>query len=84
MEHANFITITCLDRKYLLAEESIKDIVIDSLRFLTNANRIKVFKKPSLVFPPFAIVGVCGGVGGCVTNNPLLPIHNFISESLLF
>ena len=42
-EHANFITITCLEWKPVLADDLFKEIIIDSLRFLTNENRITVF-----------------------------------------
>jgi putative transposase len=42
-EHANFITITCLEWKHVLADNSIKDIIIDSLRFLVKSGRVHVF-----------------------------------------
>jgi putative transposase len=42
-EPANFITITCLEWKYVLADDSLKDIIIESLTFLTKANRVHVF-----------------------------------------
>ena len=35
-EHAEFITVTCLEWKHLLKEERFKDIIIDSLSFLSK------------------------------------------------
>jgi REP element-mobilizing transposase RayT len=47
MEYAkvdsDFITITCLEWKHVLANARIKDIVIDSLRFLSLEKRVNVF-----------------------------------------
>jgi len=42
-EYAEFITITCLDWKPLLADDTAKEIIIDSLEFLTNANRLRIY-----------------------------------------
>lgn len=42
-EHPDYITITCLEWKHLLADDAFKDILLDSLRFLTKADRINVF-----------------------------------------
>jgi REP element-mobilizing transposase RayT len=39
----DFITVTCLEWKHVLADERIKDIIIGSLRFLSNEKRINVF-----------------------------------------
>ncbi len=40
-EHAEFITVTCLERVHILKEDRFKDIVIDSLRFLSKEGRIR-------------------------------------------
>jgi len=42
-EHPEFITVTCLEWKPILMEDRFKDIVIDSLDFLTKSNRITVY-----------------------------------------
>jgi putative transposase len=42
-QYPEFITITCLEWKAILLEERFKDIIIDSLTFLTNENRITVY-----------------------------------------
>ncbi len=42
-EHAEFLTITCLEWTHILKEDRFKDIVIDSLRFLSKEERIQVF-----------------------------------------
>jgi putative transposase len=42
-DHADFITITCLEWKHILADDLFKDIVLESLRFLVRENRIYVF-----------------------------------------
>ena len=41
-EHAEFLTVTCLDWKLILKEDRFKNIVIDSLRFLSKEERIQV------------------------------------------
>ena len=40
--HPDFITTTCLEWKPLLNDDRYKDIIIDSLRFLSRENRIIV------------------------------------------
>ena len=40
---AEFITVTCLDWKPLLDDDTHKDIIIDSLRFLTNEERAIIY-----------------------------------------
>ena len=42
-EHAEFLTVTCLEWAHVLKEDRFKDIVIDSLRFLTKEGRICVY-----------------------------------------
>lgn len=42
-EHAEFLTVTCLEWTHVLQEDRFKDIVIDSLRFLSKEERIKVY-----------------------------------------
>jgi putative transposase len=42
-EYAEFVTMTCLDWQPLLSEDSTKDIIVESLRFLCNANRISIY-----------------------------------------
>jgi putative transposase len=42
-EHAEFITITCLNWIPIVMESRFKDIIIESLSFLTKANRIQVY-----------------------------------------
>ena len=42
-QHPDFITITCLEWKPILIEDSFKDILISSLRFLSKENRIIVY-----------------------------------------
>ncbi len=42
-EHAVFFTATCLEWKHLLADDNVKDIVIDSLRFFSKDNRMRIF-----------------------------------------
>ncbi len=41
-EHPQFFTATIIEWKKLLAPDKYKDIIIDSLRFLVNENRIKL------------------------------------------
>jgi putative transposase len=42
-EHAEFITVTCLEWKPILHDDTCKDIVIESLRFLVREQRITVY-----------------------------------------
>jgi REP element-mobilizing transposase RayT len=42
-KHPEFITVTCLEWKAVLKEDRFKDIIVDSLRFLTNEKRIIVY-----------------------------------------
>ena len=42
-EHAEFITVTCLEWVHILKEDRFKDIVIDSLRFLSKEGRIRLY-----------------------------------------
>ena len=48
-EHAEFLTVTCLDWRHVLKEDRFKDIVIDSLRFLSKEGRINVYGFSALV-----------------------------------
>jgi REP element-mobilizing transposase RayT len=41
--HPEFITVTCLEWKHLLAEDRFKDIVVGSLRFLSEQKRVVVY-----------------------------------------
>lgn len=41
-EYPQFFTATILDWEKLLAPDKYKDIIVDSLRFLVHANRIKL------------------------------------------
>jgi putative transposase len=42
-DHPYFFTATCLEWKHLLADDHMKEIVIDSLRFLSRQGRVNVF-----------------------------------------
>ena len=42
-DHADYITITCLEWKPVLADDSYKNIVLDSLGFLTSGKRVNIF-----------------------------------------
>lgn len=42
-QHPDFITTTCLEWKPILENDSFKDIIISSLRFLSNENRVTVY-----------------------------------------
>ena len=42
-QHPDYITITCLEWKYILKEDRFKDIVIDSLSFLVREERVSVY-----------------------------------------
>ena len=41
--HPEFITITCLEWKPVLKDDRFKDIIIESLTFLSKVNRITVY-----------------------------------------
>lgn len=41
-EHSEFLTVTCLEWTHVLQEDRFKDIVIDSLRFLSKEKRVQV------------------------------------------
>jgi putative transposase len=41
--HPEFVTVTCLEWKFLLEDDSYKDIVIDSLKFMVKKERLIVF-----------------------------------------
>jgi REP element-mobilizing transposase RayT len=42
-QHPDFITITCLEWRPILVEDTFKDVIISSLRFLSKKNRIIVY-----------------------------------------
>jgi putative transposase len=42
-QYADFITVTCLEWRPLLEEDRFKNIVIESLAFLSKANKVNVF-----------------------------------------
>ena len=42
-EHPEFVTVTCLEWKALLADDKHKDVITDSLTFLTNQKRVLVY-----------------------------------------
>ena len=42
-QHPDFITTTCLEWKPVLKNDNFKDIIISSLRFLCNENRVAVY-----------------------------------------
>ena len=42
-EHPEFITVTCLEWTHVLAEDRIKEIIIDSLRYLTREGKVSVY-----------------------------------------
>jgi putative transposase len=39
----DFITVTCLEWKYLLSDDRCKDIIVESLKFLVSQKRVYVF-----------------------------------------
>jgi putative transposase len=49
-EHPYFLTVTCLEWKHVLLEDKFKDIVIESLCYLSEARRVCVY-----AFVPMAI-----------------------------
>lgn len=42
-QYADFITVTCLEWKHVLQEDRFKDIIIDSLHFLSRSKRVTVY-----------------------------------------
>lgn len=42
-QHAEFLTVTCFEWKHLLQEDRIKSIIIESLTFLVNDQRVNVY-----------------------------------------
>jgi REP element-mobilizing transposase RayT len=42
-DHPDFITVTCLEWKYILQDDRFKDIITSSLSFLSKQNRITVY-----------------------------------------
>ncbi len=42
-EHPEFLTVTCLDWKYLLSTDYRKEIIVNSLRFLVTNQRVIVY-----------------------------------------
>jgi REP element-mobilizing transposase RayT len=42
-EYAEFVTITCLEWKNILSSDRAKDIIIESLEYLSSAHRVRVF-----------------------------------------
>lgn len=42
-EYPDFITITCLEWKYVLADNRFKEIVIRSMKFLVAQNRVAIY-----------------------------------------
>lgn len=42
-EHAEFLTVTCLEWKHILAENKFKGIITESLTYLANSKRIYVY-----------------------------------------
>jgi len=42
-EHPEFLTVTCLEWKHILMEDRFKDIIMESLSFLSKAKRVCVY-----------------------------------------
>ncbi len=42
-QHAEFLTVTCLEWKHVLREDRFKDVITGSLLFLTMVNRVSVY-----------------------------------------
>jgi len=42
-EYAEFITVTCLDWKLVLSDDRFKDIIVDSLNYLSKEKRIWLY-----------------------------------------
>jgi hypothetical protein len=47
-EHPEFLTVTCLEWKHILAEDRFKDIIIDSLMYLSPLLVLRVGFLPRL------------------------------------
>jgi REP element-mobilizing transposase RayT len=43
-DHAEFVTVTCLEWNHLLEEDRFKDIIIESLRYLSSAKRVYIYE----------------------------------------
>jgi REP element-mobilizing transposase RayT len=53
-QHAEFLTVTCLEWKHVLQEDRFKDIITNSLTFLADTNRVSVY---AFVIMPACPVG---------------------------
>ncbi len=42
-QFADFLTVTCLEWKDVLIDNRFKDIIVESLSFLCEANRVSVY-----------------------------------------
>ncbi len=42
-QYADFITVTCLEWNPILEEDRLKDIIVESLSFLSKSKRVNVF-----------------------------------------
>ena len=42
-EHPEFLTVTCLEWKHILMEDRFKDVIMESLSFLSSARRVCVY-----------------------------------------
>ena len=42
-QYADFTTVTYLEWKHVLQEDRFKDIIVDSLSFLSESNRVNIF-----------------------------------------
>ena len=42
-EHPEFLTVTCLEWKHVLADDRFKRIITESLSFLNKANRVSIY-----------------------------------------
>ena len=42
-EHAEFLTVTCLEWRHALAEDRYKDIITNSLNYITKSHRVYVY-----------------------------------------
>lgn len=42
-EHAEFLTVTCLEWKHVLKEDRFKDIITESLTYLAESKRVYVY-----------------------------------------
>lgn len=42
-EHSEFLTVTCLEWKHILLEDRFKEIIIESLTYLTRSKRIYIY-----------------------------------------